>query len=556
VQNAGFYQRNVSLHFHVYIMQPKRLFLLLTLAALHASMYGQYACWLHFTNKNGTYGKLASPTGYLSQRAIDRRAKQHIAIDSTDLPLSTAYVQAVINAGGVIKSRSKWLNGLTITMPDTTLLPTLRALPFVSAVTLTQTPATAQNTPLRKTRSIVETVAGDYGNADRQIDMHNGRQLHSMGYRGAGMMIGILDAGFYKADQLTVFDSLRIQNRLLGTKDFADPSVPFFSNTESHGMAVLSTMAADWPGYMRGTAPDASYWLIRTEYSPSEYLVETDNWVAGIEFADSLGVDVVNSSLGYTTFDNSKMNFTYQSMNGRTSRASIAATMAARKGMIVVSAAGNEGNGSWHYISSPADADSILTVGAVDYNGAHAAFSGYGPTADGRIKPDVCAVGLQTVIASTSNTITTGNGTSFASPIMAGLTACLWQALPDLKNMQIINLIRQFSSYAGSPDNTFGYGIPDLYAAYRYATTTNSLSFPGIGGVSARIYNESLIIDSKDGPLSRTTISLFSQTGQLLRHWENTTLPARLQINGLPPGFYLVHIASDSNRQTCKIIKQ
>jgi serine protease AprX len=541
---------NVSLQLNAKQHQMKQLSLIFSLLWLTMPAFGQYNCWMQFTDKKGTSGSLSNPSAYLSERAIARRTHQQIAIDSTDLPVSSPYIQKILNLGATRKSSSKWMNGITVVLSDTSLLKTFRALPFVKKTTLTLVPS--NYTAPSKTSEIHSLINDTYGNAYRQIDMHNGRKLHTAGFRGKGMLIGVLDAGFYKTDQIDALDSLRAQNRLLGTHDFADPSVSFFSNTESHGTNVLSTMAANLPDQMIGTAPDASYWLIRTEYSPTEYSVETDNWVAGVEFADSVGVDIINSSLGDTTFDYSGMNYSYQSLNGQTSRASVAATMAARKGMIVVNADGNEGANTWHYISVPSDADSIITVGAIDYNGAHASFSGYGPTADGRIKPDVCAVGYQSVIASSSNTITTGNGTSFASPIMAGLIACLWQALPSKSNMEIINLLRKYSSLYSSPDNTLGYGIPDVYALFSanyVALTTQQES-------KSSVYLSSGLLKIDDLAVVQlpANATLYAQTGQKIAEWSLQTTPTTIALGNLSPGFYILSIANAQTKEVFKLI--
>jgi serine protease AprX len=444
----------------------KKLLLLSVFFLLAAQAFAQYTCWIQFKDKHGTTGTFSQPASYLSEKAIYRRTKQQIQIDSTDLPVSRLYVNQVLAKGVTLKNLSKWLNGITVTMNDTSALSEFRNLPFVKRLELTLVPSGYTASKISKAAKITKAATDTtYGNAYAQIDIHNGRKLHAQGYRGKGIVIAVLDGGFYKANEISVFDSLRQQNRLLGVKNFADNTSDFFSINETHGTSVLSTMAANLPGKMIGTAPDAFYWLIRTEYAPTEYLLEVDNWVAGIEFADSVGADIINSSLGYTEFDYSGMNYTYQTLNGKTSRASIAANLAARKGMIVVNAAGNDGNKPWHYISTPSDADSILCVGAIDLNGNHADFSSYGPSPDGRVKPDVSAVGYQTIIANYYG-IYPGNGTSFASPIIAGLVACVWQSLHQLNNIEIINLMKRYSSLYQSPNDSLGYGIPDVYALY------------------------------------------------------------------------------------------
>ena len=259
--------------------------------------------------------------------------------------------------------------------------------------------------------------------------MLKGDILHNRDLKGKGKLIAILDAGFSRVDEMIAFEELFAENRILGTKDFVQRNNNVFDE-HTHGMMVLSTMGAENKGQIIGTSPEASFWLLRTEDVDSENLIEEYNWLCAAEFADSVGADIINSSLGYTTFDDAGQNHTYTDMDGRTAPVSIAATIAAQKGMIVVNSAGNSGSGSWHFIGAPADADSILSVGAVDENADFAWFSSYGPSFDGRVKPTVVAQGRNTIVATSNNGTLTGNGTSFSSPIVAGLSACLWEAHP------------------------------------------------------------------------------------------------------------------------------
>ncbi|MEG1556622.1 MAG: S8 family serine peptidase, partial [Bacteroidales bacterium] len=236
----------------------------------------------------------------------------------------------------------------------------------------------------------------------------------------------------------------------------------------SHGTMVLSCIASYVPGELVGSAPFVAAYVAKTEDGRSENKIEEDNWVAGIEWADSLGCQVLNSSLGYTKFDDSLQTRTYEDLNGKTSRASRAATIAASKGMIVCNSAGNEGTKKWKYIGAPADAEQILSVGAVDINGKRASFSSYGPTADGRIKPDACAVGKNTFVATPRSKTLKSNGTSFSSPILSGMVVCLWQAFPEKSNLEIIDAIRKSGSQIMAPDSSLGYGITDFLRAYNY----------------------------------------------------------------------------------------
>jgi serine protease AprX len=305
--------------------------------------------------------------------------------------------------------------------------------------------------------------ASDYGLAFNQLQMLGGDVMHSKGFKGNGITIAVLDAGFYKVDELDVFSDL--QNQILSTYDFVDGNSNVYDD-HTHGMMVLSTMGAK--GAMMGTAPDAQYLLLRSEDVFSENLIEEFMWVCAAEYADSAGADIINSSLGYTTFDDTLQDHTYADMDGKTTPISIGAGMASDKGIIVVNSAGNSGNSSWHYIGAPADNYDVLTVGAVDENEEFASFSSYGPNASGAEKPNVVAQGKNTVVANSDNTVITGNGTSFSSPITAGMVACLWGANPHKSAISIKDAIYKSADRYLNPDDQFGYGIPDYYSAYQY----------------------------------------------------------------------------------------
>ena len=304
----------------------------------------------------------------------------------------------------------------------------------------------------------------DYGDSFNQLTMLKGDVLHNKNLKGEGLVIAILDAGFSKANQMDVFEKLFSENRILGTRDFVKKDNDIFQE-HSHGMMVLSTMGSENKGQIIGTSPEASYWLLLSQDGDSENLIEEYNWLCAAEFSDSVGADIINSSLGYTTFDHANQNHTYSDMDGKTTPVSIAANIASRKGMIVVNSAGNSGSNSWHYIGAPADADSILSVGAVDENRDFAWFSSYGPTFDGRTKPTIVAQGRNTIVATSDNGVLAGNGTSFSSPVIAGMTACLWQAHPNRTNMEIINAIILSSHLHENPNDSLGYGLPNFALA-------------------------------------------------------------------------------------------
>ena len=322
------------------------------------------------------------------------------------------------------------------------------------------TDSTASKQPLRPTGRF------DYGSAYNQIHLHQGEFLHNLGFSGEGMQLAFMDAGFYHYLSLPTFDSVRLGNQILGTWDFV-ANKESVNEEHPHGMQCMSAVAANMPGTFVGTAPKSAFYLFRTEDVGSEYPIEEQNFLAAAERADSAGVDVFSVSLGYNRFDNSIYSYVYANMDGRTTTIARAVQMASRKGILVVVAAGNEGNKSWHYITTPADADSIITVGAVNINRQPASFSSYGPSADNRIKPDVAAVGSSAVIANTYNGLPVyGNGTSFACPIIAGITTSLWQAFPEASNMQVIRALQLAGDHVALPDNRVGYGVPDVKKAF------------------------------------------------------------------------------------------
>jgi len=460
-------------------LQMKSIFLFflwIMFALPSAAQQSKYI--VKFTDKNGTPYSISNPSAFLSQRAITRRTNQGIAITQNDLPVNPGYISSVLATGSVtLLNRSKWFNAITIVTTDPTALTAIQSLPFVSSVSAVQRkisatgdeydpqPITLDNgSKVEPQAQVSQMLAHDYGTSLNQISMLGGECLHNMGYEGQGMVIAVLDGGFFEVNNLPAFDSLWANNQILGTWDFvANDSSVFEDN--AHGEMVLSCMGANMPGQLVGTAPKADYWLLRTEDVGSEYVIEEYNWVAAAEFADSVGADIINSSLGYTTFDDPSQDHSYADMNGNTAVVSIGADIAVSKGIFVVNSAGNSGASSWYYIAAPADGDSVMAVGAVDANGVYTSFSSHGPTSDGQIKPDVAAQGFGTVVAGPFGGIQNQNGTSFSSPVTAGMVACLWQAHPALSARQLYYAIIQSASQYGNPDAELGYGIPDFCAA-------------------------------------------------------------------------------------------
>lgn len=554
-------------------MKPYRLLLLLLLFPL-ATMAQVPRYVISFTDKGHSPYSFTNPSQYLSPRALARRQRMQLAIDSTDLPVTPAYTDSLLAAGNVtLLYTSRWFNQAIIQTNDATALQKIMQLSFVkgSSDAMQRNNANAYTPKFngQRTTAVEETIPSDYGNGYTQIHLHNGEYLHNKGYTGQGMLIAVLDEGFPGVNINSGFNTLRNANGIVQTFGFTAGSTDVYNNNDIHGAECLSIMAANLPGQLIGTAPDAQYALYQTEEAATEQPIEENNWAVAAERADSLGADIISSSLGYSTFDNAAYNYTYASMDGHTSLIAKAATMAARKGMIVVSANGNEGNSAWHYLTTPADADSILAVGAVTSGGATATFSGYGPAADGHVKPDVAAMGQATALLNTSGNVVTGNGTSFATPVMAGLVACLWQAYPQVSNLRLLQVIRACSDHYSVPDNRVGYGIPDFKLAF---DTLAKITAADSALIAQRLDNGTL--RALPNPFSNTLhiyyathgndpvqLALYNALGQLVRR-QTVAAPANGlgttewdDTGNLAPGLYFLHYVQGSTKASTKLIK-
>ena len=411
-------------------------------------------------DKAATDYSLQKPEKYLSKKSIERRKKQGLKIDSTDLPVCKKYVDAIRRKGVHILVTGKWENFVTVSCNDSVLIDEIARLPFVRSAERVWKGNMEKAT--RRDSLINKPLRTDslYGPACTQIEMSKANLLHDAGFKGKGMMIAVIDAGFHNVDEIEAMKNIDIQ----GVRDFVNPEADIYAES-SHGMSVLSCMAMNQPNVMVGTAPEASYWLLRSEDEYSENLVEQDYWAAAIEFADSVGVDLVNTSLGYYSFDDPTKNYRYRDLNGHYALMSREASHAADKGMVVVCSAGNSGAGSWKKITPPGDAENVITVGAADRNLVNADFSSVGNTTDGRVKPDVMAVGVASAVAGNDGTVSHANGTSFASPTLCGLVACFWQACPWLTAKQVVEAVRNAGDRKEYPDNIYGYGVPDIWKA-------------------------------------------------------------------------------------------
>ncbi len=444
--------------------------------SLGMTTYAQSTMWVFFSDKGqDATALLSQPEALLSPAALERRAEKGLALDQHDLPVASAYLQSLRDLGLDVVGTSRWLNAAAV-QGDAADWTAVKAMPQVIGMR----PVANFTRYSAPTEANLETLlptgtAPEYGRAERQNTMINIAPLHEAGITGKGVTVAVLDAGFPGVDKVDAFAKLREEGRIVATYDFVeDTSYVYWAS--SHGTNVLSTIAADLPGEMVGTAPDVKVILCRTEYAPTETQVEEHNFVAAIEFADSVGVDLIHASLGYTQFDNPEESYSYEDLDGDKGITTRAVDLAAQKGIIVTISAGNEGSDPWRHISVPGDADSVLTVGAVDRDEKLAYFSSVGPTADGRIKPDVVAMGVATAVVRPSGKIGASNGTSFSGPIMAGVMACLRQAHPERSNMDLIQAIRLSGDQYNFPDNEYGYGVPDAAFADSLLRTVKDLS--------------------------------------------------------------------------------
>ena len=425
-----------------------------------------YRYRVYLTDKKESPYSLKRPGEFLSEKALQRRARLELKVDEYDLPVSPTYINGLKEQGMKVLHCSKWNNTAVVETQDTAAANALSALPYVSRVVKVWKSNNRTVSADRPERHSIVTnnlkaTPKFYGAGQHQIEMLNGNLLHQQGFKGEGMTIAVIDGGFYNADTLEALSKCKI----LGTRNFVRPDRGVYDE-QSHGMMVLSCIGANAPFSLVGTAPNASFYLLVSEDGDSESLVEEDNWCAAVEYADSLGCDIITSSLGYTEFDDTTTSHQYHEMDGRTAINSRSASLAASRGLLVLNSAGNSGNDQWKLIGFPADAHNILAVGAVNADGRNTLFSSLGNSADGRIKPEVMAMGGKTSLLDIDGSITRANGTSFSCPVLCGAVACLWQAFPDKRPEEIIKAVCQSGNNAQHPDNVYGYGIPDMWRAY------------------------------------------------------------------------------------------
>lgn len=539
----------------------KRVYLLFLVLWFQGAAYAQINRYMvFFDDKNGGSYSLENPEEFLSIKSIERRTKQNIPIKERDLPPNSNYISEVVNAGARVLYTSRWMNAALIEA-DESLLPLIEQLP---PVTKTELAAPGESGFRRVGYSF------SFGNSRRkeksshfQNEMIGANKMHELGFQGEDIMIAVFDGGFLGVDTLRYFSHLFNNNKIISTYDFVGNSNDVY-RYDDHGTNVFSCMGAYQPDEYIGTAPQANYVLCVTEAVNSEYRIEEYNWLFAAEYADSVGVDIINSSLGYNTFDITSMDYSYNDLNGDKAVITRAADLAAAVGMLVVTSAGNERNNSWKYIVPPADADSILSVGAVNASLFPTSFSSAGPTYDNRIKPELTAIGAGTSIISSSGNIYPGNGTSYASPLIAGLAAGVWQAKPDLTNMELLQLLKSSASQFLDPDTLLGYGVPDFNKIKNIVLASEPLM------AQKSLYqifpnpikdNSFYLKPNQQAALYNPTITMHSIKGDFIDRLDLQKDPDEelYQIElpeMIPEGTYILAILDGDIKETVRIIKQ
>ncbi len=531
-------------------------FLFLFSLVSFSNFFAQEEAWVYLVDKENVSFALANPAIILTQKAIDRKNRHNVSIDFRDVPVNENYVSQLKSSTGItVKAKSKWFNAVHV-LGSQTDIEALETLSFVSQIEFVNRSLNQDKSISLKRGSKFEEVLTtfNYGNAANQIEMFNGDDLHALNYTGDGMTVAILDSGFPGVNTITAFARVRDAGDILGSYDFVNRDADVNTNTTSnHGTLVFSDMAGYIEGQFVGTAPDASYYLFITEDATSETPVEESYWVEAAERADSLGVDIINTSLGYSDFDGTKYDYSQSDMNGQTTFITRGANIAFEKGMFLVTSAGNSGN--WG-VTAPADSPNVLSIGAVDASGNYATFSSVGTMYQTSQKPDVVAQGQLSYVITENNVIGAANGTSFSAPILAGGIACLWEALPNKTNAEIMQLVRASASQFNSPDSFLGYGIPDLQAALNTA-----LSIEDIANKTNAIQlypnpvKDSFWVTLSDGS-ENYSLRVFNILGRLVLEKQIAKVDSKIDLSSLKSGMYLISIISKNQSKIFKILKK
>jgi len=539
-------------------MKSVSLFLTFILVFCVDSLYSQETKMyrLLLKDKGNPSFSLAEPDNFLSLKSIERRNRQSLPVDSFDLPLDPAYLEAISGTGAVIRTYSKWVKTVVVYLDDMEILPLLENLPFIDSLYCVWKGILPDETNIRADISFDtdfwKNAINSYGAGFTQIALNDGHLLHEAGFQGKGMAIAVLDGGFINVDKIDYFS----QERIKEIKGFNHEINNILREGIDHGTQVLSCMLSGKSGEMIGTAPEADYYLFRTEVANEEFPVEEDYWIAALEYADSLGVDIVTSSLGYATFDDSDMNHTQEQLDGRTIPISKAANLAASRGILLFNSAGNEGNKNWRKVNFPADAENVIAVGSVGNDSIRSSFSSLGFTADKRIKPDLMAMGYHASVVESSGKIVQSNGTSFSTPILAGLAACLWEALPELNSFDMLDLLRETGDHFQYPDSLMGYGIADVYKAYnqrktgvRPVTVSSDPVYISINPFENRLYINLINPDQ----YNRCVLDVYTTLGNRILTVSN--ISGSIDISSLPKGIYIACLRIGDKQCVRKFVK-
>jgi serine protease AprX len=542
------------------------LFFMFTILGVGA----QEHAWVYFKDKEAVASALANPESILSTRALARKTRFEIPVDDRDVPVNENYIAQVKSQTGIfVKAKSKWFNCVHVIGSINDIIA-LSSLDFVDRISYADRSLNAKKniSKLKKSRGdnhihkfLSQKANFVYGQSQAQIALLKVEALHRSNYTGEGLWIAVMDGGFPNVDQLPAFSRMRGNNDLLGGYDFVDRTINIYrSDGDSHGTRVLSDMGGYVENEFVGSAPDASYILFRTEEAATETPVEESYWVEAAERADSLGVDLINTSLGYSTFDNPNYNYTPADMDGNTTFISKGANIAIEKGILVVNSAGNSGSTSWGVVTAPADAN-VYTVGAVDMNGSYVSFSSRGPNAQGTIKPDGMAIGRNAAVVDENNAIVRNNGTSFSSPIMAGAITSFWSALPDKTNLEIMQLVRESSSLYQNPNSQMGYGIPD----FDFAMTLNGVDRQDGGEVIGENTLDYILFPNPmetsveiqlPSGASKAILRLYDIYGKRILEKEITEADNLISVEQLSKALYIIQLEMEGISKEYKLIKK
>jgi hypothetical protein len=532
--------------------------LLLSTASLLSTGQGttnSYFYRVYFKDKGDRNPDNIALETLVSPRAIERRSKIEITkADVRDLPVWQGYIDQIKSSGLSLHCKSKWMNTALFKASYSVDINTILDLPFVTDIRVVKRPG-IKSSFLNKL-DFVET-ADDFSAYDRPITMVNGYPLHNSGYNGNNVLIAVLDGGFINADQVSSLNHLRARNGIKYTYDYVNNSRVVY-NSSTHGTAVLSILAGKLDGFIAGTATGADYLLLKTEDVATEYPCEEDFWIAGAEFADSAGVDIISSSLGYYTFDDPSLNYKYADLDGNSAFITRAADIAAAKGILIVNSAGNERNKEWKRIIFPSDGDSVLASGAVQGNNVISTFSSAGPSYDRRVKPDISTMGVSVPLQTATNSVTRGSGTSFSCPVLSGMAACLIQAMPEAGNYDIAEAIRRSGDRVSAPDSLYGYGIPDMVIALN-KLQDKYVKIPEDSPVTApnpTTGDFEIILKEQS---RKMTVEVFSSSGTTIFKAVYPQYAGRririTELQNQDQGIYLVRITTETGTSVHKVIK-